>query len=128
MYHFKTVVKKSEVHGVGVFTEEFIPKGAVTWTFNPLFDKIIMPDDYEKLPSHIREFVHIYGCFDPEGYWYLDGGSGLFTNHSETPNCIDKPADDKWPRGLQAARDIQIGEEILEDYRGYDGRFDLKGI
>ena len=34
----KTIIKESDIHGIGLFADEFIPKGTKIWEFTPNFD------------------------------------------------------------------------------------------
>ena len=36
--------RPSKIHGVGLFADEFIPKGTITWRFNPVWD-IVFPKE-----------------------------------------------------------------------------------
>jgi SET domain-containing protein len=35
----KTKVKESPIHGLGLFADQFIPKGTEIWRFTPGFDQ-----------------------------------------------------------------------------------------
>jgi uncharacterized protein len=112
----KTKTRVSEIHGIGLFADEFISKGTMTWKFLEGFDL--------RLPKSILNELSLSAKEQFLKYSYLDSSSGLyelcsddarFFNHSETPNTgsITDVID-------VALRDIQPGEELTCDYRTFD--------
>jgi len=57
MFKIKTEVKKSGIHGLGVFTLEPIKKGTIIWGFDPLLDKRVSQAEYDSLFKLDKEFV-----------------------------------------------------------------------
>lgn len=112
MNTIKTYPDKSQIHGIGLFAAEFIPKGTLVWQFNPLLDKMWTKEEYQNLnvPPCVRFFLKIYTYYD-ESRVVLCGDNARFTNHSENPNC---EAQD-FLKSV-AIRDIAIGEEMTENY------------
>ncbi|MBY0112938.1 MAG: SET domain-containing protein [Phycisphaerales bacterium] len=111
-------VAPSDLHGLGLFAAEFVPRGTVVWTFVAGFDRTFTRDQLLELPTHVREQVLFYcdGDFDPAtGVHTLSGDDARFTNHSDQPNTANAPD------GIStvAIRDIQAGEEITWDYRSF---------
>jgi SET domain-containing protein len=113
-------VAPSDLHGLGLFAAEFIPRGTIVWTFVAGFDHTFTQSQLLALPLHVRERVLFYcdGDFDPAtGVHTLSGDDARFTNHSNQPNTANAPD------GIStlAIRDIQSGEEITWDYRSFGG-------
>jgi len=104
-------VRQSGVHGRGVYTTQFIPKGMriieyagerVSWEAAP--DKANDP--------HTFNFGLENGdVINPE----IGGNDARWINHSCNPNCEAIEEDDRI--FIYAMRNIQAGEELLYDYR-----------
>lgn len=120
----KTKLGISSVHGIGLFADEFIPKGTLVQKFVPGFDLVIDPGQVHKLTHHAKEQFLTYAYKDKRnGMYILCADNTRFLNHSNTPNLTsDDPADEI----DIAARDIQKGEELTVDYRTFDGDFAYK--
>jgi len=118
-------VKKSKIHGLGLFAKNLIPKGTVWWHAREQDVLIITRAQFLHLDSPpktplIDNFIEIlltYAYYDE----ILDAlifcvDDSKYVNHSLNPNSgtIEE-------HGLNAiARsDIQSGEEITEDYSTY---------
>ena len=106
--------------GIGVFTCEFIP--ANTRVDDPHF---IYFDEQEKLkllaslPNDEARRDWLDHAFGDDGKvavhnTHLDDGG--MVNHSDNPSLATNNDDDY----SYSTRDIQIGEELTEDYRTYD--------
>jgi SET domain-containing protein len=126
----KTLLDLSSIHGIGLFTEQFIPKDTIIWRFNPLFDLRFPEENLDTLPLEAREQVLKYSYRERSSRLYvLCGDDARFFNHSETPNCIDlESASDG---NITKARvDITAGTELTCDYSLFDldlleGRYSL---
>lgn len=108
-----TYIAPSSVHGVGVFAQDFIPKGTCLWEFNPALDQIISKETLASMPAEARAYVEEYG-YESEhfpGGLVLNFDNSRFLNHNDFPNTENKS--DR----AYALRDIQPGEEITCDYR-----------
>ena len=117
----------SAIHGVGLFAAEPIAKGQIVAKFVVGFDQMFTADDMAALPAEAQFYVRRHGfkmpiiqggeldealfahCL-PDG-WGLERGGLELINHSEEPNV-----DNGEP--VRALRDIAIGEELTQDYRG----------
>lgn len=121
MLMIKTKIKQSPIHGMGLFADQFIPKGTVTWRFAPNFDIIVPKDDILRLSQEARALFlnycyvdkytkHFILCFDDE----------RFINHSENPNIGQSHVESEIEGVEIALRDIQKGEELLVDYYEFD--------
>ncbi|HZB95540.1 MAG TPA: SET domain-containing protein-lysine N-methyltransferase [Herpetosiphonaceae bacterium] len=115
MLMVRTKIGPSQIHGIGIFADEFIPKGTLIWQFQQGFDIKLSPEALRKLSPPALEQVLKYGYFE-DGEYILCSDDARFFNASRTPNCTS---------GEQkiytiAARDISKGEELTEDYREFD--------
>ena len=116
MIQVKTRIGPSKIHGIGLFAEEFIPKGTIVWRFVPGYDLELTPETVKALPGHVRQFFAHYGYLDSHlHHWMLHFDNGRFINHSDDPNTRPNYSED--PHGVDVAvRDIAAGEEITSDY------------
>jgi hypothetical protein len=118
-----TRIRRSRIHGVGVFAIRRIKKGTLIFSDDNQEIKWIKSEDLRKLPPEIRrlydDFCIIkddgktYGC--PSSFnqltvsWYLNE-----PRHPQKPNveCRDDYM-------FYALRDIAVGEELTVDYLTY---------
>ena len=128
MLTVKASVKSSKIQGLGLFADEKIPKGTVTWKFNPRFDILFDPEEVKRMPPGHQELIdnHAYLSTTSGKYVYSIDDS-RFTNHSSKNNNVDARA---FPGETEicgvANRDIEKGEEILTNYRIFDA-YDKNG-
>ncbi len=114
----KTKVAISTIHGIGLFADEFIPEGTIVWKHNDLIDRVYNYDQLGDLPNLIQDTLNMYGWRE-DAFFIVPGDNARFTNHSAKPNCETAP-------GISIAiDDIQIGEEITENYSSFDKDFEL---
>ncbi len=116
----KTRLAPSTIHGIGLFADEFIPKGTEVWKFVPGFDLALSVDEVESLPEMAKAWIEQYGYLDLNlRRWIVCIDDARFFNHSQDPNTEEGAPDD--PFGVDvASRDIKAGEEITCDYRLFD--------
>lgn len=114
-----TKVAPSKIHGVGLTTTHFIPKGTVIWMHDDSIDRIYYHKSLVALPIRVREIISLYGWREGN-YVIFPGDNARFTNHSPDPNC--GPGTNETSVAL---RDIQPGEELTEDYSSFDDDFEL---
>lgn len=115
-------IKKSKVHGVGLFAIRDIPKGT-----NPFVS--LHPTEYEEftdeelkktLPKNVYDMINSYSAHD-ENYHYVPthGFNPIdlpyLINHSDTPNV----GTDKFGEHFVTLRDIKEGEELFSDFSTY---------
>lgn len=98
--------------GIGVVATEFIPKGTITWIFDPL-DQTFTPDEIQAFEPMYRNFIDKYTYRDHLGNYVLCWDHARFMNHSYNANCISTAYNFEL-----AVRDIYPGEELTDDY-GY---------
>lgn len=115
MFLVKTELRQSSVHGLGVFAAEFIPKCTRVWEYREGFDHRVPQEFADSLPEPARSTLRHYSACWGGGY-VISADDARFLNHSETPNLQTFAG----PDVDIAVRDIQIGEELLEDYREFD--------
>jgi uncharacterized protein len=124
MLRVKTKIKESSINGIGLFADQFIPKGTVTWQYDQKFDVGYTEEDLNEMPEMARAQFIVYAYYDHERQLYiLCSDFQRFINHSDTPNIDSTPDQDV------AARDIEPGEEMTCDYRGYEHDwFERRGL
>lgn len=105
-------VASSPVHGLGVFTKHFVPKGTRVWMAHPAIDTTIPESDLASLPTHVIELVKTHSEYLAEqGLFRLSADGAFYMNHSDQPNLVDKGDE------MFASCDINQGEELFCDYR-----------
>ena len=112
----KTKIGPSKLHGIGLFADQFIPKGTITWEYHPKFDASFTEDDVKSMSEPSRnQFLH-YSFVDKEsGKHVLCFDDQRFINHSKELANIDST-----PHRDIAAKDINIGEEMICDYTKFE--------
>ena len=103
-------VRKSGVHGRGVYAAQFIPGGAciIEYTGERVSWEAAPDDDDD---PHTFNFGLENGeVINPE----VGGNDARWINHSCDPNCETVEEDDRV--FIYALRDIRPGEELLYDY------------
>ena len=129
MLMIKTKVKESNIQdaGLGLFADEFIKEGTVTWRFCPGFDQILYEDDLLRLSeaSRLQFLKYTYKSLE-EGYYVCCGDDDRFINHCEKPNIIEGETEENSEPFSIAARDIYPGEELLCNYFDYDANALMK--
>jgi SET domain-containing protein len=120
----KTRVGPSAVHGLGLFADQFIPKGTRMWEFDASVDRRFDETQLAGLTEAERDALLMHCYVNPRsGLYVYCGDSARYLNHSDEPNCEDVGFDEGIVDGegvTIAARDIQPGEEILSDYKAFD--------
>jgi hypothetical protein len=109
----ETTVRPSKIHGLGCFTNEFIPKGKRVWVFDRRIDPIIYKAHLSRLPKAMQTFLDEKG-FAATRRWrqciVLCGDDSRYMNHSDDPNTVKNIA----------CRDIEAGDELTCDYWSFD--------
>ena len=120
----RTRVCPSEVHGLGVFADEFILKGTVVWRYDGRVDRRYDESHFAALPKKDQKRLRPFCYLNPHTRRYIYcGDNARYMNHSEQPNTLNLDYADGVFEGevlTIAARDIHPGEEILSDYRSFD--------
>ena len=119
----KTKIGLSKIHGIGLFADQFIPRGTPIWKFMPDFDLEIDENQLAKFPEIAKEYFLKYSYLDLKTKKHiLCSDDARFSNHSENPNITS----DKKEEIDIAGRDISKGEELTYDYKEFCYDFDVK--
>lgn len=116
-----TTVAPSTIHGIGLYSTEFIPSGSVVWQWHNLVDREVSSEAVNAMPIACQEFFKRYGWVK-NGRYILCIDNEKFINHSDEPNCVFTHDGTM----AVARKDIHVGEEITQDYRQFDDNFGLK--
>lgn len=120
----KTRVGPSTVHGLGLFADQFIPKGTRMWEFDERVDRRFDETYLAGLAEAEREALLMHCYVNPRsGLYVFCGDDARYWNHSDQPNSEDVGFDEGIVNGEGvsiAARDIHAGEELLSDYKAFD--------
>lgn len=103
--------------GLGVFTKQFIPKGATVFRMTVISVMTMSVEAFDRLEPAAQDHVRKYAYGDANtGIVYLPVLHDMFLNHSDDPNIrkLEGTEDDV------AVRDIHPGEQIFCDYRELD--------
>lgn len=98
--------------GYGVVAKKFIPKGTITWALDEL-DREFTPKQFEKMHAEYKDILEFYSFRNNHGNYVLCWDNARFVNHSFNSNCLTTAYDFEI-----AIRDIQVGEQLTDDY-GY---------
>lgn len=124
MYTVKTIVKQSNIDGKGVFAAEQIAKGKTVWLYDPAQDIALTPAESEQLNGEEQAWFHHSAYLSPwSGLWVCPpyGDAAGYTNHSPDHNLAVQYDEEVSPEPFFVAnRDIEIGEEITNNYHEFD--------
>ncbi|AMV47803.1 SET domain-containing protein-lysine N-methyltransferase [Paraburkholderia caribensis] len=108
-------VRRSDVHGKGVFANVRISEGELIGEYKGR--RIPWREAMERAPANLNEPDHTF-FFDVGDGTVIDGGtqgnSARWINHSCEPNC--EPEEDSGRIYIRALRTIESGEELSIDY------------
>src|SRR5690554_2689935 len=123
MIHPHTELKWiSKEIGYGVVATQFIPAGTITWVLDKL-DREFSEDKLAKFPALYRTILETYCYRNNKGKYVLCWDNGRYVNHSFKSNCLSTAYDFEI-----AIRDIQVGEELTDDYGYLNVTEPFKGI
>lgn len=118
----KTTVRRSRIHGLGLFADEDIPKGALVWRFTPGFDRRFTAAAMAAFPEPLRSHLATYTWKSTKsGLWCFSADDGKYFNHSEKPNCLSEYRRGEPEVLTFAIRAIAAGEEMTDDYSSFQG-------
>jgi SET domain-containing protein len=121
MLLIKTRIAPSDINGIGLFADEDIHQGTITWKFTPGFDLYFSKEEMNKLPLKLKDFIQTYAALSMvTGKYVLGSDDVRFTNHSSTPNLESVKINSETEKVARALRDIKKGEELTIDYRQFD--------
>lgn len=121
MMTVRSKLKRSRIHGIGVFAAERIRKGSVVWNLDERFCVMIREEDLPSIHPTMRKHIDTYGYphMTQSGVICLDSDNGRFMNHSNGANIVFTE-----PTVARAARDIAAGEEITCNYAEFVPNFE----
>ena len=117
LYKVEVKIATNPKMGLGLFTKEFIPKGAIVWEFVEGVDVKMNKTTFNKLNYAQQDFFENYGWKEDDGFYYSSCDLTNFINHNEDKNL------DVVDEVIIANKDIQIGMELFEDYSEFDSEF-----
>lgn len=125
MIHVGYKLDKSAHHGIGLFADQDILKGALIYTASPLLDVNITQAQFDSLDEKEKQEVRWWGFFDePSKKWHVDFDVSHFMNHSYDATTTQDPThEDAY---LVAAKDIKAGEELTQNYLEFESPEDLQ--
>lgn len=124
MLFIKTKVLPSKIQGLGLFADEFIPKGTIIWKFTPEFDLKFTKKQIKKFPKQVQEYLETYCWLSKKSDNYcFSSDNGKYFNHSKNPNSLSAYYENEEEVVTKAIRDIQKGEEITDDYSTFEKGF-----
>ncbi|MDE1874474.1 MAG: SET domain-containing protein [Patescibacteria group bacterium] len=117
----KTKIKESDIHGIGLFADEFIPRGTEIWRFTPGFDQRLTREQILSFPDLLQVYIYKYCWRSKKSKLYcFSADNGKYFNHSKNPNVLSEYRDGEEEVVMIAMRDIEIGEEILDNYNSFE--------
>ena len=98
--------------GYGVVATKPIPAGTITWALDKL-DREFSPLEFQNMEAIYQDILDTYTFRNNKGNLVLCWDNGRYVNHSFNSNCLTTAYDFEI-----AIRDIQVGEQLTDDY-GY---------
>lgn len=118
LYRVEVKIATNPEMSLGLFTKEFIPKGAIVWEFIEGVDVKMDEETFNKLNEVQKEFFKTYGWKEDDGYYYSSCDFTNFMNHSYNSNL------ESVGEFTKSKRNIEIGEELFINYEEFDVNFD----
>jgi SET domain-containing protein len=117
----KTKIKQSDIHGTGLFADQFIPKGTIIWKFTQGFDQKFTREQILNFPDLLQIYIYKYSWRGKKsGLYCFSSDNGKYFNHSNNPNCLSEYRDGEDEVTTTAIRDIKIDEEITDNYSSFE--------
>lgn len=115
----KYEIRNDNYGGLGIFACKPIIKGTLIWCGKENVN--IKTYNEHTLTSYLNtlkfeecnKFIHEIYCKNGKIYHIIDDGMKM--NHSNNPNCYTEESTE-----VYATRNIDINEQLFEDYRTYD--------
>ena len=117
MIHPSTELRHIDAElGYGVFATRRLPKGTITYVWDPL-EVEVFPDDPRLEEPALREPIERYSYIDSRGVRIMSWDHAKYVNHCCQCNTMSTAY------GFEiAVRDIEAGEQITDEY----GMFNLR--
>ena len=121
----KTKIGPSAIEGIGVFADQFVPAGTIVWELTPGLDGIYSVQEFQEMKTkELRNVIKYVFLSRDTNRYILCNDYARFFNHSDVPNCLSQNINSKDKEGITIAlQDIQIGEELTDDYKSFDASF-----
>ena len=113
MFLIDTYLGKSKIHGVGVFSKQNVKKGQRIQEERSEFQMEFDRNNLQSMPLSFANFIqtHSYQKYLNPDTLIMQIDNSKYVNHSKNPNLNDD--------GF-AIKDINIGDEIVMDYKDFD--------
>jgi SET domain-containing protein len=119
MFHYKTKLKESNNHGIGLFADENIPADVILWNPSPALTLHFSTEEFNSLPESDQKIITHYGYFHKEfNVWHLAADDSRYINHSKNPTVGISP--DGW--GLKTLIELKSGDEITQNYSDFEDK------
>lgn len=116
-----TKIGPSKIHGIGLFADEYIPKGKMIWRFDNDIDRQFTEEVILKLPMIAQRYLTKYAWKGLKtGIYCLSTDNAKHFNHSKECNTRLEYIKNEPEGVVYATRDIEIGEELTEDYDDFE--------
>lgn len=126
MLHITYKLLPSELHGIGCFSDEYIPSWFCIVEASPLLDINISDEQFLALSYSEQNEIRHHGHFDKvTKKWHVDFDMTRFANHSFEPN-IQQGYNSKGYY-IVAVRDIKKWEELMIDYWDFENTDSTRG-
>jgi uncharacterized protein len=108
-------LRQSEIHGIGLFCINPIPKGTKVWEFHPLFDFAVDEAALSGLPDAAHGFLRMYAYRSRQtNELIVNLDLSRHMNHSDAPTLLSDVDSNYY-----AAFDLAPGTELTCDYREF---------
>lgn len=129
MMLIKTQVKESKIHGLGLFADEFIPKGTEIWKFTSGFDQKFTKEQILAFSELLQIYIYKYSWKSDKSKLYcLSSDNAKYFNHSDDPNVLSEYRDNEEEVVTVAIKDIEPGEEMLDNYSSFESKQDTDNV
>jgi len=114
MIYITYKIEKSNIHGIGLFADQYIKQGEYIYKPSPLLDVDITNNEFQSLNEKEQAQVKYYGYFNKKTQkWHVAFDAIRILNHAEGKNAnVTQDLD----MIMTAKRDIAPGEELFQDY------------
>ena len=115
----KTKVAPSPVHGLGLFADQFIPRGTRIWEYSEVVDSRFDASRLVGLTEKEQDELLKHSYLNPSsGLYVVCGDDARYMNHADDPNTAFTDPAIGW-----TIRDIAEGEEITCNYAEFEPDF-----
>ncbi|MBR9701242.1 hypothetical protein GOV11_05245 [Candidatus Woesearchaeota archaeon] len=117
MFNVKVVLGESKIHGIGLFADENIAKGALVYTVNPDLNLHLTQEEFSKLSDDEKNTMRHFGYFGKDKQWHLSFDNIRFCNHHRKGNVSYKDGKIYSVRAIMKDEEITQNYEEIEDLR-----------